>query len=381
MRVTASKVGLLSYCQWWARPEAVWSDRTGPSADRGTRFHAAMHRLALGKLDGVVAGGERGPCAGPAGTTSWTFGSLSAVDDDIREAFGHAAMWFEAITNGGLVSFMREIAFAWDPETDTAEQLTLEGRDYSEARGRLCGTADLVLWHPESESASVYDYKTGDGSGAGPQLRTLGLMVARALHIEQVTVAALECRDSGVTEVAREELDAFALAAHAGELAEHIAAIDTAEPQPGSHCGELYCPARLSCPLGTEATAEVVQVIPAESLVRRADYRITDPVDTADKAIWSLDVLRLMGAWIESKKDEIKAFVPPEGITTEDGRTLRETTKKVEAFDKHKALALCKQLGATEAQIASLHYTFQQSNGLRVSGGSAKPRAKRTRAA
>jgi hypothetical protein len=53
----------------------------------------------------------------------------------------------------------------------------------------------------------------------------------------------------------------------------------------------------------------------------------------------------------------------------------------VNAFDKSKALALCKQLGATEAQLASLNYTFERSNGLRVSGGATKPRARRSRAA
>jgi hypothetical protein len=195
------------------------------------------------------------------------------------------------------------------------------------------------------------------------------------------TVAALEVRKSGVTEVAREELDAVALAGVAGELAEQIAAIPTAEPAPGSHCGELYCPARLSCPLGTAATAEVVQVIPADALVRRGDYRITDPIRTADQAIWTVDVLRLMSSWIDAKKDEIKKLVPIDGWATEDGRTLKETRASVEAFDKHKAIALCKQLGATEEQVGSLFYTFEKSNGLRVSGGGAKPRTKRSRAA
>ncbi len=60
---------------------------------------------------------------------------------------------------------------------------------------------------------------------------------------------------------------------------------------------------------------------------------------------------------------------------------LKEGSCEKSAFDKHKALALVKQLGATEEQIASLHYTFQASTGLRVSGGGAKPRTKRSKAA
>lgn len=42
MRITASKVGLLEHCQFFARPEAEWVDKPGPAAERGTRFHKAI---------------------------------------------------------------------------------------------------------------------------------------------------------------------------------------------------------------------------------------------------------------------------------------------------------------------------------------------------
>ena len=48
MRATASKVGLLSFCQWWARPEAQWSDTAGAAADRGNRFHSAIAKYLAG---------------------------------------------------------------------------------------------------------------------------------------------------------------------------------------------------------------------------------------------------------------------------------------------------------------------------------------------
>jgi hypothetical protein len=357
--VTASKVGLLQFCKWWARQDAVRENRSGPSAERGTRFHQAIAAYTDTRQRVEVA-------------------------EDIREIYAAACDWIDSlqIPSGG--SLRTEVAFAWDPATDTAEVIPAVERDYQAGAGRLCGTADLVMvvsFEGRPAAIIVWDWKTGDGSGAGPQLRTLGLMASRAFGVDEVSVAALEARASGVTEVAREELDAFALAGVAGELAEQIAAIPTAEPSPGSHCGELYCPARLSCPLGTAATAEVVQVIPAESLVARQSYRITDPIRTAEHAIWTVDVLRLMSAWIEAKKDEIKALVPPEGWAAEDGRVLKETKSKVEAFDKGKAIALCKELGATDEQLGRLFYDYERSNGLRVTGGGAKPRAKRTRAA
>lgn len=358
LRVTASKVGLLQYCQAFARPEMQWDTRSSEAAERGTRFHKAI-ALYIACEPGVPL----------------------KVEDDIAEEFKHAKVWVDSV---GREKLRAEVAFAWDLATDAAEILDASERDYSKGAGRLCGTADVVMvteMDGKPVAVTVWDWKTGDGTGAGPQLRALGLAAARAYGVEAVTVAALEVRASGVTEVAREDLDGFALAAIAGELAEQAAAIATAEPQPGSHCGELYCPARLSCPLVPVATAEVVQIIPTASLVRRAEYRITDPIKTADQAIWTIDVLRLMSTWIDAKKDEIKSLVPAEGWTTEDGRTLKETRATVEAFDKHKALALCRQLGATDEQVASLHYTFEKSNGLRVSGGNTKPRAKRSKAA
>lgn len=350
MRPTASKVGLLPFCQWWARPEAEWTWTTSAAADRGTRFHTAIARWIAS---------DRTPFD---------------VDEDIREMFERAKEWIASLgTDRGALHV--EVAYAWDPETDTAESLGSTDRDYSRGKGRFCGTADLVLLvvaDGKPIAAMVWDWKTGSGENAGPQLRALGLMVARTHNVEQVTVAALEVRDSGVTEVAREELDGFALAMVAGELAEQIAAIPTAEPQPGSHCGELYCPARLACPLGQTAIARVAEVIPADALVRRQDFRITDPVETAEQAILTVDVLRLMSAWIDAKKEEVKAKVPANGWEASDGRVIKETRATVPAFDKHKALALCKQLGATDEQIASLHYTFEKSNGLRVSGGASK---------
>ena len=351
MRVTASKVGLLSYCQWWAREEAKWDTRTSAAADRGTRFHAAIAKF--------IATSEYGKAP-----------SYDEVGDDIRAEYEHAAGWVEENVFGPsdcTRDIDEEQAFAWDPASDTAECLDIIDRQYRPS-SRLCGTADLVV--RDAYGLRVYDWKTGSGEGAGPQLRVLGLMAARAYGVSSVTVSALEVSKSGVTEVAKETLDEFELAGVAGDLAEQLAAVASAEPQPGSHCGELYCPARLSCPLGQSAHAELV---PVEQLTRK----ITDPITTPEQAAWALDVCRLVGARLDAIKDEIRAKVPEGGWALEDGRVLRETHADIKAFDKHKAIALCKQLGATEAQLEALWYTFSKSNGLRVSGSSAKPRKRK----
>lgn len=350
MRASASKTGLLAHCAWWAGPEARWDDVPGPRAERGTRFHQAIARY--------VDTGER-----------------EQVGEDIAAEYEHAVAW---VISYGRQFLRPEVAFAWDHVTDRAEELraaAMGERDYSSGAGRLCGTADLVSIRTGIPAAFVADWKTGDGSGAGPQLRTLAVMVARAWGLQSVTVCALEVTAAGVVEVARETLDAFELDAHAGELAEHIAAVPTAEPKPGPHCGELYCPARTTCPAGEAAVAELV---PADALVR---HRFSSEITGPDHAVWMLDRIRLVESACKSIKDRIKAVVPDEGWRLEDGATLKETTRQMPRFDKHKAMALLRQLGATQKQIEALTYVYEESAGLRVVGGSAPKRARKGKAA
>lgn len=352
MRVSASKVGLLEYCQAFARDDMKWDYTSSPAAERGTRFHKAI-AMYVACEPGVTL----------------------KVEDDIAEELEQAKAWVDRnVTTPKYV----ELAFAWDPTKDTCTALDVVDRAYKPS-SQLCGTADLVLL--SDDCVYVYDWKTGDASNAGPQLRILGLMAARAFRTERAVVSALEVRASGVTEVCVEDLDSFDLAVIAGNIADQLAAIETAEPTPGSHCGELYCPARLHCPAASTAMTEVVDVIPAESLVRRPGFKITDPIRTAEQAIYTVDVLRLMSAWIDAKKEEIKAKVPAEGWATDDGRVLKEARAEMEGFKKDRALALCKQLGATDEQLGSLYYTFSKSQGLRVSGGATKPRTRRSKAA
>lgn len=339
--ISASKVGLLEHCQ--AFPRLEWTYTTSAAADRGTRFHSAIEAYTTTR--------QRVP-----------------VDKDIAEEYSHACDWIDAL-QAPPGTLHPEVAMAWDPSTDTASILTRKGRDYSEAAGRLPGTADLIYWVAKTSELKVWDWKTGDASKAGPQLRALGLMASRAYGASIVRVAALEVRADGVTEVGAETLDEFALADMAGSLGELLSSVADAPPSPGEHCSSLYCPARLACPLAGTALSAVESVIPAEQLVRRPEYRITDPIKTPEHAIYVLDVIRLVNAWLDAKKDEIKSLLPADGWRTQDGRVLREGTCEQSAFDRHKATALLKQLGATTAQIASVHYTFTKSTGLRVSGG------------
>lgn len=353
MRLTASKVALASHCTYSFRDDAPQDPyRSSDAADRGNRFHSAIAEFL-------------------------ETGELKSYEDDIAAEMAEAISWMHA-KGWARRDLEIESAFGWDAATDDAKRYQIEHRGYPKD-GLLHGTADLIVW--EDGKATVLDWKTGDGSGAGPQLRALGLMVARYCALEEVTVAALEVKASGVTEVCRETLDSFALSALAGELADAVASIPTAEPTPGSHCGELYCNSRLGCPAGNAATAELVDVIPADALTRAKPFKLTDPIRTPEHAAWALDVLRLVSAKVDAIKDDIKARVPPEGWALEDGRMLRETKSSVSYPDKDQLQSLARRLGATDQDIESCMRSFDRSNGLRVVGGEKKPRTRKTKAA
>lgn len=344
MRATASKAGLLSACQWWATPGAEWATTTSDAADRGTRFHAA--------IADYVATGDM----------------FARVDEDVEAMLVSARTWVEHF---GREKLAAEVALAWDPVTDTAERIETTGRDYSAGKGRLCGTADLVAVSKHTKVGYIADWKTGDGSNAGPQLRALALMLARAEGLDSVTVDALEVSAEGVRHVCTETLDAFALAAVAGELAEALAAVPTAKPAPGVHCGEMYCPARATCPAIME---RVEQIIPAAELVRH-QWGLT--IESGDHAAWLYNQAKAVESAAKLVKDAVKAYVPEGGITLADGSVMAEGTRNMERFDKAAALSLLRAKGATEQEIEACSRSVVESSGLRISGGAAKPRKKR----
>ncbi len=349
MRATVSKAGLLSACQFWARAGVEWFDATSEAADRGNRFHAA---IAL-----------------------WvSFRTLPTMDDDIAQLVAIAQRWLDG--HRDMLTMRAEVAFAWDPATDEAEEIGVNlGRDYSKGNGRFCGSADLVWVDMENRRGYVGDWATGNGEGKGPQLRALAMMLARTYRLDSVDVEALEVSADGVRVVCRETLDSFALAAVAGELADGLGAIATAEAQPGPHCGEMYCPARATCPA---VTAIVEQVIPVDALVRHK-WGVT--IANAEHAAWLYDQAKAVESAAKLVKEAVKAYVPVEGLALEDGSTLIEGTRQMPRFDKDRMVSLARTLGATDEQIESCTRVVTEGAGLKRVGGASKPAKVRKRKA
>jgi len=319
-------------CGYSFREDVIWVTSTSPAADRGTRFHKAIASYVAGV--GVVP------------------------DADFRLEYEHATNWVDAY---GIGHLRAEVAFAWDHNSDTATELAGVDRDYRKSGGRLAGTADLVSVNKATRSGYVGDFKTGDGSGATMQLRALALMLARTHDLDVVTVEALEASPFGIKSVCREVLDAFDLAAVAGELSDAIESIDTAQPTPGAHCTGMWCNAVTTCPVGHAAAAELV---PVTSLVR---YTMSTAITSPDHAAWMLDRVRLVEAACKAVKEAVKEACPPGGWALEDGSVLREGSREVPRFDKTKAIELARAKGATDEEIAACTYTYVESSGLRRS--------------
>lgn len=345
MRVSASKVGLLQQCSYFASPEAVWTDSMSEAAERGIAFHKAIAEyIETGALsdDESIAGRMR---------------TARAFADGFRS--NHLGLEVE-------------VAFAWCPITDTAQRIEVKDRDYSAYSDRLCGTADLVHVVPGDRIGYIGDWKTGDASKSAAQLRTLALMLARAEDLDTVWVEAIEVSDDGLNMVCREKLTEFDFVLIAGELANSLSRVGTEGPRPGPHCSDLSCPAKATCPAGAEIINEL---IPAESLTRHKwELEVKGP----DHAVWLLDRVKLVEAAAKAVKDAIRAAVPDAGWQLEDGRALRHSTRQMPRFSKDKAIKWMAGHGASTEDIEDLTVMVTENAGLRVVGTSKDKRQKKS---
>ena len=264
-------------CGAWAAPEAVWEDTAGPRAVHGSDTHA-------------VVAGEKLP---------------SDVPEAARVEAAHVRRWVDAHP----AVMQHEVAYAWDPATDTARILHVGGkRDYSTVReDELPGASDLVWLDASASTVYILDIKTGEADDVEEnlQLRTLALMAARAHGASKARVGLLFVRPEGVVEPAWATMSEWDLDAHAADLREAIARIGSA-PTPGAHC--RWCPHRAHCP----STMAALAAAPSFAITTEEDIRRVYPRLGAIE-----DALR-------SIRDRIKAHVEEHGpIPLADGKLLR----------------------------------------------------------
>ncbi len=330
---SASKRRLLQRCAWWARPDVElppWDPTE--AAERGT----ALHRVAAGEAYETVA---------------------EEYGYDVEELAELVAVWREwwpEFVNGGLggvtmaphaVHGRTEVPYAYDTATGAARELPGEGqRDYSDAsETEVPGTADVVIVDPHF--VVTIDLKTGRPPKTlaeyREQLEHNALAATRVHGVEEAVIMVAHVTPAGV-EVDVDRLDALDLAGVAGALAAEVASIPNAEPRPGAHCRDLYCPALAVCPM-TQTSLALVPDVRRLPLVGEVE-------NDADAALL-IDALPRFEAWAKDRKAAMKRYVKGRdgGVVLPDGRiyTLEKATRETVRLDVRGALeALRSVLGA-----------------------------------
>ncbi|HHM12440.1 MAG TPA: DUF2800 domain-containing protein, partial [Planctomycetaceae bacterium] len=202
-------------------------------------------------------------------------------------------------------SWASEVAFAWDPRTDTARELGRGmDRDYSSANEvEICGTCDVV--GITDESVVIIDYKTGWGAMAGPgelmQTRFYALAAARTYGKRQAIVGLIHIREDGSSYYRQDVLEFLDLEEIAGELGWLILNVadakkDGATPVLGEHC--RYCPAFRNCPAQQAAFALVLNE-PVVEITQDNAAAVWERIRAAKKIIEQADKAVRMVAEIE----------------------------------------------------------------------------------
>jgi hypothetical protein len=339
-RVTASKIALFRRCQWWATEGATWFQSSRDDAHMGHATHAANEARqagvtpdpeALAKLHGVK-----------------DKASLRARIEQLQK------MRIPSLAQA-------EVAFAWDPYTDTAHPLINQkgARDYSMATDlEVCGTSDLVffdLW--DANLLRVDDLKSGYMSSLvdhQDQMQFLGLAAARAWHVDRVTLRVWGLSGEDEPKATETTVYDYELDEIAADLRAMFSAFDEADPvsikaHPGPHCADHFCPARVGCPAWDQAANALV---PAEELVPA--YRLTGPIATKEEATYRLRLLPLLKKAVGDYEQQLKEFADEVGGIETEGGTWKLHTDARELLEATAdALSVVEQeLGMEGARVA-----------------------------
>lgn len=334
MKITGSSLPLLSRCQWWARPNVDAPPRVATSdMQLGSAVHAAIESILRDEAAQLEP-------------------ELDQLADDAAPYVDAWREWWSTAPLGSG-AWRAEVAFAYDPTTDTARELgEVRGRAYpATSPSEIAGTVDAVLLDRAADRAIVVDWKTGGDwdrltadAADNKQLRGYALAASRAYGVETVRVAVVRITDAEVTSTVH-EYDSLDLAAAADGLRRQLDAIPTAQPAPGAWCKR--CRAVAVCPATVEAVDQLAPIAPSPEPIPL--------VVTRDNASMLLARLRAVEAACEAVEAALRAFADANGgIETTEGRRWRKTTTerasiRLDGPEAAVALEALDRAGVTEA--------------------------------
>jgi len=254
VKISGSKVGLARRCAYWALDSVeLPPDTVGDPARIGTAFHA----LAGGFIERGVG------CIREDAFPELDDLTDAQARDVVARAEDWAMVWPDIAPPGKAIV---EMAYAYDPQSGACRELGRNiGRGYAEHGAKpheICCSVDVVAI--DGSHATIIDHKTGRGrpehvSDSG-QLQFAALcVVACNPGLESITLEYHYVNKAGEIDVQSHDLDLLIdLAAFRSELATvHLSVVmETAQPQDGPHCGDLYCPARATCPRTIQAAED-----------------------------------------------------------------------------------------------------------------------------
>lgn len=236
------------------------------------------------------------------------------------------------------------------------------GRAYPKREGAfLQGTADLVLVF--EDEIVVVDYKTGHEApdpATSWQLRSLALAAAQAAAVppSRVRVAILHApQDANYASLREWTYSVAELFEFGDKLARSLRALDKAVAEgpnvfgEGDHC--RYCPAARVCPAKTAMVHAVTHGDRSLAVLHERATALT-LTDADAGAAWPL--VREAKRRLEEIEDAIKGMVTAGAeVSLANGKVLKATSTTKKSFSQASAIALLRDLGATDAQIAQLY--------------------------
>jgi CRISPR/Cas system-associated exonuclease Cas4 (RecB family) len=342
MRASASKLGLLRSCAFFARPELPWDDSSDPSGQMGSACHDAKESLQNGREPDVTA-----------------IAAARNLNARQTEALTKAIPILRTLDVPRMA--LAEVAFAVDLAAMTGRELGRSiGRLYKEhgqTDAEIGATADLVwMLVEENDRVVVCDLKTGmygRVSDHRDQLMAQALGAMKAYGAEKARLMVIHARPGEEPSYDWKDVEDFEVEAWAMEMAAIVDKVSESKPTPGAHCAD-YCPALAACPVAQR----VAELVPVDRLTAKLLGPIASPAEASARlAVWPA-----LKEAMTSFEEELRRYaIEHEGIATEDGLWKQvDKTDRTLVPSPDAMAVLVEELGELHAHTA-LKFTLTQT--------------------
>jgi len=265
--------------------------------------------------------------------------------EQVRELYETwRAWWAEFVPDGSVVRY--EVPYAFDTVTWRARELPSKGpRAYSAASySEVTCTVDALIQATDG-TVTVVDLKTGrrrhPRAAEHAQLAVGAMCASGVLRVDSVQVVLAKILP-GVVYADAATLEIAALDERALRLAKHLESLPTAQPVPGAHCAECYCPLLGACE-GPRALARR-----APELVRALPQR----VETEAQAAAVLASHKPLAAWLDMMKRSARDWAEAHGgrVNMPDGSVMRLAAQERRTLDAARALPVLRARLGAEAE-------------------------------